>query len=237
MSTPYTRETFPDKHGYFARTEYKFNNKNILSKQVYNYRQLDLEYDDEYFLRVEHKLDIHNEIEDTTFSLMKYIGREAPLPECVSYGDLVFMEPPPVLTKIHIVEEKQEHTDTKKCKNCGGDHWVLVCPTKESNKARLKKDKVETLPTAPPLYDVDKDVTVQILNISPTVTDYDLYDLFSSIGHIKRIYIAKDYETKKSRGFGYVMFRNSEHAETCMKKYNNFGFNNLLLKISLVNPK
>jgi translation initiation factor 3 subunit G len=155
-------------------------------------------------------------------------------------SELIFMESP-FKTKIKDEDETKKmdlitEEDKSLCKKCGGDHWTRVCPGNrtEKEKSESKKDKSEVKEIK---HDFEPNVTIQVSNLDKNTNEFDLYDLFSPLGPIKFVSIAKDFKTKVSRGFGFVMFKNSSDAASSIERYNNHGYKHLLLKVSLVNHK
>lgn len=49
--------------------------------------------------------------------------------------------------------------------------------------------------------------------ISYSITEQELEEVFSQFGEVINVRIVRDYETGKSRGFAFVMFRDAESVE------------------------
>jgi RNA recognition motif-containing protein len=60
-----------------------------------------------------------------------------------------------------------------------------------------------------------------IANFPFHLTETDICDLFKLFGEIVDCKLVTDPETGKSRGFGFIEFRNRKQAWTAMKKMNN----------------
>ncbi|XP_047625533.1 RNA-binding protein 3-like [Phacochoerus africanus] len=50
--------------------------------------------------------------------------------------------------------------------------------------------------------------------------EQDLEDHFSSFGPIFELVVVKDWETRRSQGFGFITFTNPEHASNAMRATN-----------------
>lgn len=78
--------------------------------------------------------------------------------------------------------------------------------------------------------------TIRVTNISENTSESDLQDLFQKFGRISRVYLAKDKETLKSRGFAFVSFVNKDDASEAMDKVQGFGYDHLILKLEWARP-
>ena len=66
--------------------------------------------------------------------------------------------------------------------------------------------------------------------------DSDLRELFRRFGAIQRIYLAKDRDTRASRGFAFINFYHKEDAAQAIAKLDRHGYDNLILSVSWANP-
>ena len=57
-------------------------------------------------------------------------------------------------------------------------------------------------------------------NLSWTVTDQDLLDVFSEVGKVDSSQVIIDRATNRSRGFGFVEMATDDAAEAAMKNLN-----------------
>mmetsp|Transcript_63161 Transcript_63161/g.72641 ORF Transcript_63161/g.72641 Transcript_63161/m.72641 type:complete len:327 (-) Transcript_63161:198-1178(-) len=80
------------------------------------------------------------------------------------------------------------------------------------------------------------DLSIRVTNISQNTTEADLQDLFKPFGRISRVYLAKDKETLKSRGFAFVSFVHKDDAARPMEKLQGFGYDHLILKLEWARP-
>merc|ERR1711977_788414 len=65
---------------------------------------------------------------------------------------------------------------------------------------------------------------IYVKNIPVEVTDEEFRDLFEKFGDVTSASLARDQETNKSRGFGFVNFINHEHAAKAVDELNGKDF-------------
>ncbi|TAQ89605.1 hypothetical protein B7494_g2099 [Chlorociboria aeruginascens] len=65
---------------------------------------------------------------------------------------------------------------------------------------------------------------IYVKNIPTEVTDEEFRALFEKFGDVTSASLARDQETGKSRGFGFVNFINHEHASTAVEELNGKDF-------------
>lgn len=65
---------------------------------------------------------------------------------------------------------------------------------------------------------------IYVKNIPTEVTDEEFRELFEKYGEVTSASLARDQETGKSRGFGFVNFINHEHAATAVDELNGKDF-------------
>lgn len=83
----------------------------------------------------------------------------------------------------------------------------------------------------------DRDnATLRVTNISTDADQDDLKELFSQCGAVSRVFLAKDRETMKSRGFAFISYYNRKDAERAMEELQGYGFHYLILKIEWAKP-
>lgn len=58
---------------------------------------------------------------------------------------------------------------------------------------------------------------VIVKNISFKVKQFELWEFFESFGKVLRATVVKDRKSRRSRGFGFVVFSNPLHAEKVLK--------------------
>lgn len=91
--------------------------------------------------------------------------------------------------------------------------------------------------------DRDQENTIRVSNLTKSVTDDDLRELFSHFGKVFRISLPRvekkdEYGNivKESRGFAYVAFYERSHAEAAMKTLQGHGYDHLILKLEWAKP-
>lgn len=90
----------------------------------------------------------------------------------------------------------------------------------------------------PPKNIPDELVTqLRVSNLTEDAEEMDLRELFGTFGRITRVFIAKDHTTGKSRGFGFVTFRDRRDAESALEALNGHGYGYLILKIEWAKPR
>lgn len=78
--------------------------------------------------------------------------------------------------------------------------------------------------------------TIRVTNISEDTSEADLQERFQAFGRIARVYLAKDKETKKSRGFGFVSFMHQQDAAMAFANLQGRRFDQLILKLEWARP-
>lgn len=89
----------------------------------------------------------------------------------------------------------------------------------------------------PRRYDRDEFPTVRVSNIFEEATDYDIRPMFSNIGNVKNVHLARDRETGESKGYAYVSFYDKKDAETAIAKLNGYKLEYLLLSVEWAKPQ
>jgi translation initiation factor 3 subunit G len=85
--------------------------------------------------------------------------------------------------------------------------------------------------------DRDDGNTLRVTNLSEDVTDDDLRDLFGRFGRIARVFLAKDRETNRSKGFAFVSFYDHSDALQAMQKLDKKGYDNLIMRVELAEKR
>jgi polyadenylate-binding protein len=78
---------------------------------------------------------------------------------------------------------------------------------------------------------------IYVKNIESEVTDDEFRDLFEKYGEITSASIARDPDTGKSRGFGFVNFVNHENAATAVEELNDKDFKGQALYVGRAQKK
>ena len=79
--------------------------------------------------------------------------------------------------------------------------------------------------------DRDDLATLRVTNVSEYAEEQDLRDMFSRFGHVQRVFLAKDRETGRAKGFAFISFSDRTDAAKACDKMDGFGYNNLILRV------
>lgn len=134
-----------------------------------------------------------------------------------------------------------------KCRICSGDHFTTKCPFKDTmapEGADAPADMPDDAPGGsgglgsgsggyvPPhlrgkmgggekmggKFDRDDSATLRVTNVSEIAEEQDLRDMFSRFGHVTRVFLAKDRETGRAKGFAFISYADrSDAAKACEK--------------------
>uniref|UniRef100_A0A6U3CLB1 Eukaryotic translation initiation factor 3 subunit G n=1 Tax=Lotharella globosa TaxID=91324 RepID=A0A6U3CLB1_9EUKA len=146
-----------------------------------------------------------------------------------------------------------------KCKFCGeSGHWTLKCPKRKPGESTTRPTSGEIRPVGRgndgpggkyvPMHKrigavasktiKDRDYhSLRVTNISEDATEDDLRDLFRRCGDITRVFLARDRQTGKSRGFAFVSYQRAEDAEHAIDMLNGYGYDNLILHVEKAKPR
>jgi translation initiation factor 3 subunit G len=80
-------------------------------------------------------------------------------------------------------------------------------------------------------YERDDLATLRVTNVSEYAEEQDLRDMFSRFGHVTRVFLAKDRETQRAKGFAFVSFADRGDAAIAASKMDGYGYNNLILRV------
>ncbi|KAL5580916.1 hypothetical protein UlMin_013358 [Ulmus minor] len=150
------------------------------------------------------------------------------------------------------------------CRTCGkkGDHWTSRCPYKDigepaeafvdkpaaSEASNCGSGKVTYvspgLRGGPGAEKSSTDMrrrhdgnSVRVSNLSEDIREPDLLELFRPFGAVSRVYVAADQKTGMRRGFGFVYFVDKEDAQRAINKLNEYGYDNLILRVEWATPR
>ncbi|KAF2188605.1 eIF-3 RNA-binding subunit [Zopfia rhizophila CBS 207.26] len=158
-------------------------------------------------------------------------------------------------------KKKQNLKDAKiKCRICSGDHWTTKCPFKDTmapegaDAAGSVTDDVPETAGAlggggggyvPPhlrgragagekmggKYERDDLATLRVTNVSEFAEEGDLREMFSRFGHVTRVFLAKDRETGRAKGFAFISYADRSDAAKACEKMDGYGFGHLILRV------
>lgn len=158
-------------------------------------------------------------------------------------------------------EAKKEISTGFVCRLCGGAHMSSKCPYKDlfpesdssaHDNSTMNKDAVKTVGAGgyvPPHMrngggsgrreydDEEEGTTLKISSLNPDVTEDDLREELLAPYFMKRLikklFLVKDRETGRSRGFAYVQFCDTRVAEHAKEKLNGTGFHSMVLSVDV----
>jgi translation initiation factor 3 subunit G len=163
--------------------------------------------------------------------------------------------------KSEVEKKKANLKDAKiKCRICSGDHWTTKCPFKdtmapegEAGAAEMPDDAPEAVgglgaggsSYVPPhlrgragagekmggKYERDDLATLRVTNVSEFAEEQDLREMFSRFGHVTRVFLAKDRETQRAKGFAFVSYADRDDAAKACEKMDGYGFGHLILRV------
>lgn len=80
-------------------------------------------------------------------------------------------------------------------------------------------------------------MNIHISNLSNTISDNQLRDLFAGFGEVRSAEVAMDVFTGKPRGYGYVEMENDTEAQTAIEKLNHSELDKLTITVQQAKPK
>jgi translation initiation factor 3 subunit G len=134
-----------------------------------------------------------------------------------------------------------------RCRNCGQTgHWTRSCknekvdivdgelpnPAKEAKGVYVPPNK-----RAGARLKSDEYPTVRITNIPEDMTEVDLHDLFDPFGQTQRVFLARDYHTRESRGFAFISYIRKADGQKAIDNLNGHGYSNLILQVDWAKPR
>jgi hypothetical protein len=212
--TTIVSESLPDAHGIITVIGYRLNEKNEKIQVVQKIK------------RTYKTVNVYKSAVDRQNNWVKFgKATESNNSGCTTVSDIdVFMEDP---NKI----KPEEDVST--------DKYIV----KNSLEEKEPEIKVNNQYNSKPAYNKnndgdklgkeDEENSLKILNIHGDIQEFDLFELFKHY-KIKRIFLPKDRYTCCSKGICFITFFNKSDAENALRRYNNRGFNHLILQISFV---
>ncbi|KAF1819036.1 translation initiation factor 3, RNA-binding subunit [Dissoconium aciculare CBS 342.82] len=80
-------------------------------------------------------------------------------------------------------------------------------------------------------YERDDLATLRVTNVSEFAEEGDLREMFERYGRVTRVFLAKDRETGRAKGFAFVSYADRSDAARACEKMDGFGYGHLILKV------
>lgn len=77
----------------------------------------------------------------------------------------------------------------------------------------------------------DELATLRVTNVSEFAEEGDLRDMFERFGRVTRVFLAKDRDTGRAKGFAFVSFADRSDAARACEKVDGMGFMHLILRV------
>lgn len=80
-------------------------------------------------------------------------------------------------------------------------------------------------------FERDDLATLRVTNVSEFAEEDELRALFERFGRVTRVFLAKDRETGRAKGFAFVSFVDRSDAAIACEKMDGFGYGHLILRV------
>ncbi|KPI42878.1 Eukaryotic translation initiation factor 3 subunit G [Cyphellophora attinorum] len=80
-------------------------------------------------------------------------------------------------------------------------------------------------------YERDDLATLRVTNVSEMAEENELRDIFERFGRVTRVFLAKDRETGRAKGFAFISFVDRADAARACDRLDGFGYKHLILKV------
>ncbi|KIW66570.1 eukaryotic translation initiation factor 3 subunit G [Phialophora macrospora] len=80
-------------------------------------------------------------------------------------------------------------------------------------------------------YERDDLATLRVTNVSEMAEEQELRDLFERFGRVTRVFLAKDRDTGRAKGFAFISFVDRADAARACEKMDGFGYRHLILRV------
>lgn len=80
-------------------------------------------------------------------------------------------------------------------------------------------------------YERDDLATLRVTNVSEFAEEGDLRDMFERYGRVTRVFLAKDRETGRAKGFAFVSYADRSDAARACEKMDGHGFGHLIMRV------
>ncbi|KAI6352993.1 hypothetical protein MCOR25_009222 [Pyricularia grisea] len=107
---------------------------------------------------------------------------------------------------------------------------VIVQPTEAEKNRAVKTETTGTQQTSVPFH------RLYVGNIHFSITEQDLQNVFEPFGELEFVQLQKD-DSGRSRGYGFVQFRDATQAREALEKMNGFDLAGRPIRVGLGNDK
>lgn len=73
--------------------------------------------------------------------------------------------------------------------------------------------------------------TLRVTNVSEMAEENDLRAMFERYGRVTRVFLAKDRDTGRAKGFAFVSFQDRADAAKACEKMDGHGYGHLILRV------
>nr|POE82471.1 eukaryotic translation initiation factor 3 subunit g [Quercus suber] len=80
-------------------------------------------------------------------------------------------------------------------------------------------------------FERDDLATLRVTNVSEFAEEGDLREMFERYGRVTRVFLAKDRETQRAKGFAFVSYADRSDAARACEKMDGYGFGHLILRV------
>ncbi|KAK9474294.1 eukaryotic translation initiation factor 3 subunit G-domain-containing protein [Dipodascopsis tothii] len=144
------------------------------------------------------------------------------------------------------------------CRRCSGTHYTSKCPFKDKLPVRevrgsgagtpIPESMESPLGMGPSKYiaphlrggarpepgmyrDRDDSATIRVSSLSADATEDDLRLLFERFGRIARLFLSRDRETGRTKGYAFISYDEISAAAAAVERMDGYGFDNLILRV------
>ncbi|KAJ5233043.1 hypothetical protein N7468_005999 [Penicillium chermesinum] len=80
-------------------------------------------------------------------------------------------------------------------------------------------------------FEKDDLATLRVTNVSELAEENELRDLFERFGRVTRVFLARDRETQRAKGFAFISYADRGDAQLACDKMDGFGYRHLILRV------
>ncbi|KAK5167211.1 translation initiation factor eIF3 subunit g [Saxophila tyrrhenica] len=80
-------------------------------------------------------------------------------------------------------------------------------------------------------FERDDLATLRVTNVSEFAEENDLREIFERHGRVTRVFLAKDRDTGRAKGFAFVSYADRSDAARACEKVDGYGFGHLILRV------